>query len=169
MTLVLQAFWQILLVRGSPQILPYSRLLLGSVLLLHLLVGMALAAFTLPLEEALLSAAVGTVLIVAISQGLLALYGVGQRTVQVVTALAGCEFAIGLMALPLNGWFYAVERADAGIPALLSMVLLGWNVALVAHIYRHALGVSKGLGFLFAIGYVIISLTLASLIVAPEG
>jgi hypothetical protein len=52
---------------------------------------------------------------------------------------------------------------------MLTLLLLGWYVAVFAHIWRHALGVPRWRGFLFALGYVIISITLTSLIQAPEG
>lgn len=169
MNALLRLFAQLMLLRISPQAIPYSQWLLALLLLAHLLVGMALASFTLTFEEALLSAVLGSLLMATLSWLLLTFYGVAQRAVQVVTALAGCEVAIGLLSVPVNAWFYAVAKADAGIPALLSILLLGWNVALAAHIYRHGVGVSKSLGFLFATIYMVVSIMVVSQIGAPEG
>jgi hypothetical protein len=163
MSLLLQAFWQVVSLRRSPQIIPRSRRLLGVMLLFHLLIGAASASYYLPLGDALLVAGLGTLLLAAISHLLLAFYGVAQRSVQVITALAGCELFLGLVSLPLDFWFSSVSKADAAFPALLSLLLLGWNIAVVAHVYRHALEVSKGLGFLYATGYMLVSITLASL------
>ncbi|HEY0720768.1 MAG TPA: hypothetical protein VGE50_05900 [Gammaproteobacteria bacterium] len=169
MIFLLQAFWRILLLREPPHTIPFSHLLLGGALLLHLLSGMAFLAFDLPFDEAILSALLSTVLLVAASYLLLSLFGLGRRVVQSVTALAGCEVLINLIGLPVNFWLAAVEKANAALPALLMLLLLGWDVALVAHVWRHALGISKLQGFLYAIAYAIISFTLATLIGAPEG
>jgi len=164
MSLLLQAFWQVLLLRRSPQIIPHSTLLLDVVLLLHLVMGTISAALFIPFDEALLVAALDTLLIAALSHLLLTLYGLTHRSVQVITAIAGCELVLGIVSLPLYFWILSVSKAEAAIPMLLYIVLLGWNIAMVAHIYRHALQVSKLLGFLYAIGYMSIYFFVTSLI-----
>lgn len=166
---LMQAFWQILVLRGSPQSMPHSSFLLGILLVLHLLSGIAFGALSQPLGESMILAALGTTLVVVLSYLLLTLYGVLNRLVQTMIAIAGCELLIGLMSLPFNVWFTAVDKSNAALPALVILLLLGWNVAVVGHIWRNALGVSKWLGLLFAIGYVILTITLASLFGAPEG
>lgn len=167
--ILLLAFWRILLLREPPHTVPFSHPLMGCVLLLHLLSGIVLLSIGLPLDGALLSAALSTLLLVAASWLLLTLFRRGARVVQSVTALAGAELLLNIIGLPVNYWFVAVEKSNAGPPALLMVVLLGWNVALIAHVWRHALDVSKLQGVLYAIAYVILSVTLATLIGAPEG
>jgi hypothetical protein len=46
---------------------------------------------------------------------------------------------------------------------------MGWNVALAAHIFRHALGVSARLGFLYSIVYLIIAVTLGDMVSVAAG
>ena len=161
--LLLQAFWQILLLRKSPETIPYSRFLLGFTLILHLLIGISFGVINQPVTTALIFATSGTGLVVSGTYLLLALYGVRSRLLQTVTAMAGCESLIGLMALPVNVWLHSVDKANAALPGMLSLLLLGWNMAVVAHIWRHALSVQLWLGYLYAIGYVIVSFLLASL------
>lgn len=167
--MLLQAFWQILLLRSSPQTIPYSTTLLGITLLLHLLMGVVFGAINQPLSESIAPAALGTLLVAGFPYLLLALYGLLNRLVQTVTAMAGCEVLIGLMSLPFNLWLVSVEKSSAALPALFMLLLFGWNVVVVGYILRHALGVSKAQGLLFAVGYVSISIILSSLIQAPEG
>lgn len=164
MWMLLQAYWQILMLRSSPETIPYSHFLLGITLAFHLLIGIAFGISTQSVSKALLSATLGTVLVVGVSYLLLTLHGVRNRLSQTVSAMAGCEVLIGLMALPVNIWMLSVDKAYAAPPALLALLLVGWNVAVVAHIWRHALGLEKWHGFLYAIGYVIITFTLALLI-----
>jgi len=45
-------------------------------------------------------------------------------------------------------------------------MVIGWNVAVAAHIFRHALSVSTGLGFLYSIAYLIIAITLGDMVSA---
>lgn len=167
--IVLQAFWQILLLKKSPETIPYSPLLLTTALMLHLLVGIGGGLINLAGDVALIQAALGTLLLVGFTYLLMMFHGLGNRLVQTMTALAGCEFLIGLMGLPLSVWIVSVDKANLALPVMLTLLLLGWYVAVFAHIWRHALEVSKWRGFLFAIGYVIISITLTSLVQAPEG
>lgn len=169
MKLLLQAFWQLLSLRNSPQAMPHSRFLLMLLLALHLLLGIGFGTLSQPLAESLLPAALATLLVVVLSYLLLALYGVLNRLVQTLIALAGCEVLLGLMSLPFNLWFHAVEQKNAALPALFLLLLVGWNIVVAGHIWRHALGVPKWLGLLFAIGYVILSITLASLLGPREG
>ena len=169
MSIILQAFWQILLLRKSPETIPHSQLLLSILLVLHLLLGVGAGLLNLSADMALIQAAIGTLLLVGFSYLLLTLYGLGNRQVQAMTAMAGCEFIIGLLSLPVTAWFLAAGKDQKALPALLSLLVLGWYVAVVAHIWRHALGVPKWLGYLYAIVYVLVSINLTSVIQAPEG
>ena len=168
-SMVLQAFWQILLLRKSPEIIPYSHLLLGIALVLHVLVGVGSALLNYPAELAVIQAVIGTLLLVGFSYLLLSVHGLRNRQVQTVTTLAGCELVIGLISLPVTKWFLSVGKDHRGLPALLSLLILGWYLAVVAHIWRNALGVSKGLSYFYAIAYVLISLQLTHMIQALEG
>jgi len=167
--MLLQAFWQILLLRGSPQTIPYSITLLGITLFLHLLIGVGFGAMSQPLSESIAPAALETFLVAGLSYLLLASYGLLNRLVQTVTAMAGCEVLIGVMSLPFNLWFVSVETSSAALPVLSMLLLFGWNVVVVGYILHHALGVSRAQGLLFAIGYVIISIILSTLFLAQEG
>lgn len=169
MLIVLQAFWQILLLKKSPETIPYSRLLLTTALMLHLLVGVGGGLINLAGDVALIQAALGTLLLVGFTYLLTMVYGLGNRLVQTMTALAGCEFLIGLLGLPLSVWILSVDKTNLALPAMLTLLLLGWYVVVFAHIWRHALGVPRWLGFLYAVGYVLISFKLTSLVLGPEG
>lgn len=164
MTGLLKIFGQILLLRASPGELPYSQALMTQLLVAHLMVGALLAYVTPPGDEALLTAALGTLSLYGVSWLLLSLYSLTPRIAQVVSALAGCEIAIGLLSLPIYGWFFSVSKEAQALPALLLIMLFGWNVALAAHIYRQAVGVSWGMGLLYALAYIISSVALLSLI-----
>lgn len=168
MEALFRAFASIALLRRGPQILPASKALLALILAAHLGTGVLLGLFGLPPAMALLSALAGTLIMVALVHGLLMLHRLHARVTQTLTALAGCEVLLGLLVLPLSALYYAGGGA-AELAALLSLLLLAWNVAVAAHIFRHALNVSVGMGVMFAIGYTLISLSLSGLIGPVEG
>jgi hypothetical protein len=162
---LLQAFWQILLLRKSPAILPYSQVLLAITLLLQLLVAVGFGLLIKRAgSEAISLALLGIGLEVSGSYFLSRLYTVSQRFVQTATAIAGCGIFIDLVALPINLWLFSVDKSSAQLPGLLSLLLIGWGIAVIAHIWSSAFEVPKWVGFLYAISYVIISLILSSLI-----
>ncbi len=164
MQALIEAFWSITRLRAGPQILPASHFLLALALLLHWGVGVGLGTFSLAPGAALASALAGTLIMVAFVHGLLSLRGLGSRTVQTLTALAGCEVLLGAIAIPLTAWFFAVPEAQRAMPGLLSLFILGWNIALAGHIFRHALGISSGMGVLAALGYIFVSFALSDFI-----
>lgn len=163
MQALIKAFWSIALLRNGPQTLPASHFLLALVLLVHWLVGVALGAMSLDAGGALATSLVGTLVMAAFVHITLTLRGVGRRTLQSLTALAGCESLLGMAALPLTAWFFAQPEADRAVPGLLSLLLLGWNIAIAGHVFRHALGVSSGIGLLTAVGYMFLSFTVSDL------
>lgn len=163
METLFRAIGSIILLRQGPQVLPASGFLLSLALGAHWGTGVLLGLFSLSPGLALLSALAGTLIMVALVHGLLLLHGLHSRATQTLSALAGCEVLLGLLALPLTALFFA-GGGMAELATLLSLLLLGWNIAVAAHIFRHALGVSMGMGVLFAIGYTLISIGLSSLI-----
>ena len=167
MNVLLDIYLRIALMRSPPQVLPASRFLLGLVLILHWVCGVALTLFTEPLGKALFNSLLGTLIMVALVHGILALHGRAGRVVQTLSAIAGCEALIGLLAIPVTAWFYA-DGVAKDLAALFSLLLLGWNVAIVAHILRHALSTTQLAGFIYAMAYMLFSIGVAGLI-TPGG
>ena len=161
MDALVQAFLRILVLRDGPQSIPASYTLMWLVLLLHFATGFVLTVITQGFGFSVLSALVGTLMLVAFVHGLLLLFRKHERYLQTVTALGACEVILGLMMLPIP--VLGVQYQDSagaelgGLLAILLLVVLGWSVAVTAHIFRHALSVSTGLGFLYSIAYFIIT------------
>ncbi len=164
---LLKVFIDICLFRATPQQLPASRFLLALVLVLHWALGVVFGVLSAPLFESLLTALIGTLLLLAVVYGLLTAHRLQQRLYQTATALAGSEVLLGVLALPLSLWIVFAE-GDRTIPALLSLLLIGWGAAIAAHIFRHALNVGWLLALVFAFSYTVLSYSLINL-VAPGG
>lgn len=163
-----RVIWQIALLRRGPQVLPASSALLYLVLAIHWLTGVVLGLTALQLDLALLLSLAGTLMMVALVHGLLLVHGQQSRVTQTLTALAGSEILLTLFSIPLMAW------SDMGgslqeIARVLSFLLFGWKIAITAHIFRYALEVTIGIGFLFAVGYIFVSLSLGSFLIPVEG
>jgi hypothetical protein len=138
-------FLQIAMLRRKPQELPYSTVLLGIVLSLHLLLGLLVYQLQYPFLPAATAALTGTFILGALSYTLLYMKGVAPRFVQTLSALAGTDILIGLMSIPI------ITMGASGLSSLLYLTVLGWNLSVATHILRHALDVSVMQGFVFAI------------------
>jgi len=158
-----RVIWQIAILRQGPQGLPASSALLWLALTAHWLTGVVLELYSLPFDSAVISAMVGTLIMVALVHTLLVLHRLQHRFVQTVTALAACEALLSVIAIPIYSGIMQ-EGSVRDISAMFYLLLLGWYIAIAAHIFRHALKTSMGMGVLFAIGYTLISISLVNVI-----
>lgn len=154
----LQRLVGIALLREGPQDLPASQNLM-------LLLALATGAINYPaivhytpevqpfLQLGLLLGFNATFVYIA-----LALRNMRPRFVQSMSALFGTDALISAVALPvlfLLGPPGAGEAdAGSGIAAIAFLLLLVWNIAVVNHILRQALDLSRFIGLLVTLGYI---------------
>lgn len=169
MAVLFKLFWDICLLRKGPQDLPASQELLKLCLIAY--AGSGLLNLWLGLGDtghgtALLLTIVDVGLLMGLCHAVLQLMGLLERYVQTLTALTGTGTLLQLIVMPLGLWYQRELAANGAtdMPALLWLLLLVWSVAITAHILRHALSVSFGAGMLYALGYLMISWTLADLL-----
>lgn len=136
-------------------------------LVLHWLLGFVLALFSYPVGLAAAAALIGTLLVVALVHGALMFTGRTHRFGQTVTAMAGTEFMLGLLALAITLWYYS--GGSEGAASALALLLLGWNVVVAAHIFRHALDSTPVLGVVSALAYIMISYFVSGLFTGTGG
>ena len=148
----------------KPQDLPSSGTLLALVLVAHTLVGVAVAAVDLRFGPALAAGVIDTALMCGLTTGLLILRTMRERTVQTLTALAGAGTIIGFLAYPVSLWLHDAHNANEQLPALglLLLAVLGWSLAVSAHIFRHALSAPYYIGLLISVAFYWISARMLS-------
>lgn len=168
---LIHPFVQICLLRMRPQDLPSSGTLLALVLLAHTLMGVAVAAVDLRFGQALAAAAIDTALMCVLTTGLLMLRTLRERTVQTLTALAGAGSVIGFVAYPVSLWLHGAHQANEHPPALMVLLLavLGWSLAVSAHVLRHALSAPYYIGLLVSIAFYWISVRILGSVFPPGG
>lgn len=167
---LIHPFVQICLLRMRPQDLPSSGTLLALVLFAHTLMGVMVAAVDLRFDQALAAGVIDTVLMCGLTTGLLMLRTLRERTVQTLTALAGAGCVIGFVAYPLSLWLHDAHRTNEPSPALalLLLAVLGWSLAVSAHVLRHALSAPYYVGLLISVAFYWISIRILSS-VFPHG
>lgn len=158
MTRLIQLFFDICLFRKGPQDVPASRLLLRIAVGLYVISG---AVVLLILEgggvvrnvsRSLLDLA----LLAGVAWAALQWYRYPARLGQTLTALTGCGVVFTVIDLPLARWLHLSAMngsPDAAMPAMLWLLILIWNLLVIAHILRHAVQRPFALGMALAVVY----------------
>jgi hypothetical protein len=145
---LLRIFVDICMLRAKPEDVPSSATLLSYTLAIYTLTSLALATSSLPLNKALLYAVTNTLVLAMLTHTLLLLRRFPARLTQTLMALAGTGTLFGMAGLP---FVYLAELA----PVLFSLLI--WNVAVTAHILRHALSVSFMMSVVASMGYLFVA------------
>jgi hypothetical protein len=156
-------FLDICLFRKGPQDVPASLVLLRLTLITYGLSGFFVLLLSVDLLTAGLMVLIDVGLLSALTYGMLNLWNYRIRFIQTLTALLGTGTLLQLLILPVSIWM-AQELTAARAPEfpwLLSLGLIGWSIAVIAHILHHALSISRSLGLLYTLGYVILSWTIS--------
>ena len=165
---LLRTYIEICRMRLGPQDLPYSSNVLLITVGLYCLGSYAVALLILPADLAAIATILDLLLLTLFTAILLSLAGLGNRSVQTLTALAGTGLVMSALAFPIVSW-----SALAGghgpvfaIAEVLRAALLIWSLLVTAHIYRHALSRSYGFGILATLACLTLIL-LATIVVIP--
>ncbi len=130
----------IALLRAGPEDLPCSAGLMGIAIAVTAAINVPVIQRFTPQAEPLLQIALLAGYNLAFLAVALWLRGHSARFIQSATALFGTDAVISLVALPVLLVVGSPEQASA-IGALSFLLLLIWNIAVVNHILRAALGI----------------------------
>jgi len=158
---IVNPFIQICLLRQGPQDLPTSGILLAIALTAHTVMSIVWSNISLSAVDALLSGLLDTLLLVVLTTTLLYAQRRKERVVQTLTALAGTGTIITFLALPVSGWLQRVDQSagEGGLAVIVLLLLMVWSLAVVAHIFRHALSIPYFFGLVVAVVFYGISIS----------
>lgn len=156
---LLRACLDIALMRSGPQALPASGLLLAACLALYATTYLMVVATT-GLELRVLAAqALASVLLDVVGLWLvLAVARRPERWLQSLTALFGAGIILNLALLPVALLVAAGGPRFELAGALAGSLVMGWGLAVLAHILRHALELAWGLALAIAAAYLFVSI-----------
>jgi hypothetical protein len=153
---LLRLFVDICLFRKGPQDAPTSRMLLKLVLAAYLLANLLITLLESPWHEGLLKVVLEVLILLGFVWISLIMAGKPNRWLQTTISLLGTDALINSLALPLEAYLMA-DPKNGFIPWLL-LLMMFWQIAVVAHILRHALSQPLAVGFGLAIVYVAFSI-----------
>lgn len=148
----------------KPQQLPASNVFTFVLLTFYLFMDLLHESDRLPLQLAFLSSVVDVGLLVILTTSLLLLTRRKVRIWQTLTALAGANVVLSILALPLVNWleYTRATGMDNALPVILLLGIIIWSIAITGHILRHALDTSFYTGTMIAILYSIITTSVLS-------
>jgi glucan phosphoethanolaminetransferase (alkaline phosphatase superfamily) len=135
------AFFDVCRFHLKPQDLPYSKVLLGFTLFFYFVINVVLSLLRFPIFYALLSTIVDIALLIILTSSLLYFAHHSARIIQTLLALAGAGCVFGIISIPLVYWLEFYRDVELGLPILLILGLGAWNLAVYAHVLRHALAI----------------------------
>lgn len=165
------------LIKG-PQDIPGSKNLLTLCMLGYAFCSIILVYLSEPFDKAILAAVLEVGLVMVFTQAALQIRGKPSRWAQTVTALFGTGIIISLLALPIYlligvGGVNDVSAGtsqgiDRGLGLMLLAALACWNIAIMAHILRHALEITFMAGVILGITYIWIIFSFTAVIMPIE-
>lgn len=153
---LIRLFLDIALFNKGPQDGPESRLLLLLAVLGNFAVGLGLSLMEIDWVDAVAQSVVGIALLAGFLWGALSLSSKRPRFLQTATAAFGCDTLISALAVPLLVSMQLIPEA-IGLASIFLAFLLFWQVAVVAHILRHALSIPFISGLGLALAYTVVS------------
>jgi len=163
---IVNAFWQIVLLRRGPDVLPDSAFLLWLTGALYALISIVIVMLIYGGERAVLLLLADMALIVAWATAVLTIYRVRPRLRQTVTALFGAGCFLQLLALPLSFDPDMGAQQDwvMTLRALGLLLILLWSVAVYGQIIARAISRGAGIGVVLAVVYFVLNIELAALL-----
>ena len=158
-----------LVLNKGPQDIPFSNVLMRLSLLFYFISGLPGLLITASFADAALAMTLDVVVLLLFSYLCLQAFSKSARYVQTITALATVGAVFQLAVLPLLLDFQGGQEATQGMLglSLLVLMLVSWNLAVFAHIFKESFGIRLPAAMVITICYVFITL-LARKIFFPE-
>lgn len=164
------------LLRASPQDLPASRAGMLGALVAYAAAGVLGVLDVLTFENAILAAAVDTLLLAAVTHLVLQWRRLENRVTQTLTALAGCGALLSLLAWGAAGLVREAFQPEGVLGSVTAPSLahswvwaafLVWYTLVFGHVLRHALSITLAAGVAASLLYLIVSMSVTSLFMNP--
>lgn len=163
------SFIRIMGLLSAPQDLPYSKSLLTRVLFIYLITGMlVLLPGTTDLFTAIVLMLLDLVMLTGFLKFCLYTRNTSARFLQTFLACLGVGILFQLLALPLVLVMNAgeeVSQANNALGGLFYLLLISWQVTVVAHILRHAMNMLMTLTLLLSFSYVLLVIYISNQVV----
>jgi len=153
-------FYKISTLRASPGDAPLSNVAQYAAIIAYWSVGVIILVQSQPLLGSVFISAVQTGLLVFVVNVSLWIKKNPERITQTITAMAGAGTLISLIAFPVVMSLSGAEGVTQSVFSIFWIVLVVWETAMIAHVFRHSLEMP----FYAAVGMAMIFLYLSATI-----
>lgn len=166
---LIKPFIYICLMNKGPQHLPCSQGLLQVSLLAYLITGVLSMLSATPLDEALPVMLADLAVMLLYAWLCLKAFNQSARFIQMTTALAGVGAIFQILAWPLMAYLDNQQGAPAPGLSMLLLFVVGWNLAVYAHIFRESFNVRMLSAFVLTLTYAAITVSVRQLLFPGSG
>jgi len=160
----LKPFIYICLMNKGPQDLPWSYGLLQVAALAYLISGVLSMLSAAPVDQSLLVMLVDLGVMLSFGWLCLKAFNKSPRFIQMSTAMVGVGTIFQLLAWPLMAYIDNQQEVSAPGTSLLLLFVVGWNLAIYAHIFRESFNVRMLSAFVLTLAYAVITVTVRQLL-----
>ncbi len=156
----------LLVLKSTPQDLPYSLLLTVQLSVFYLLSGITVLQTTLAPDDIYAGILLGLVVQFAFTYSVLATLNKSARFMQTFCALIGAGLLFNLISWPVFSVLADETTSDAlkSSMSLAFLLLISWEVLVKAHIFKHALELKMFGALALSFSLFFISVTLSQLL-----
>ncbi|MDH5472459.1 MAG: hypothetical protein OEY61_06335 [Gammaproteobacteria bacterium] len=171
MTALLKTYLNLCLLSDGPQDLPYSVFLFRILLGLYFISGVLSILPSSTFTESVMVMCVDIFVLLVFCWFCLRGFNKSSRYNQMMSAILGTGSLFQILAWPLMFYFEMAEAKNTVIPELgfLLLILISWNLAVYAHIFRHALSIRLSVAFLITLAFAILSIASRQLLFPELG
>ena len=158
---LLKRYLKICLLTNGPEDLPYSQLLFQFALFLYFISGCLSTWPTVAMSDSIWVMLLDIIILFVFIWVCLFAFNKRSRFLQTITALAGVGAIFQLLAWPLLFYVNQAKQLDT-MPieaSFLLLLIISWNLAAYAHIFRQAFGIRMPAAFIMTITYIVINMT----------
>lgn len=152
-------FIRILLFQKSPDVIPASWFLLGILLVLNLGLGIVSFAVQYDVLDSVLRTLADMLISICFVYLVLMAVNKSARSLQTISAMLGVSIILNLLSLPLL-MMLAEKQLSAGFAGLFLYIIFCWHIAVMGHIFRHALSVRLAVGMMVSFVYILVAMAI---------
>ena len=168
---LLKRFFKICLLTNGPQDLPYSLPLLQIMVFIYFLTGCVSMWPSVPIDDSFWIMLLDSGILLVFCWLCLLAFNKRSRFLQAATALTAIGAVFQLLAWPLLLHINDSKQSEVvSVEAsFLLLIIISWNLAVYAHIFRQAFEVRMPAAFVLTIAYVMINITTRNIFFADLG
>lgn len=163
---LLKRFFQICILAKGPQDIPHSTILMRISLVVYFITGLLSMLPSVTMQQAVIEMALDLVVLLVFVWACLQAFHKQARYIQTLTALATVGALFQFLAWPLLAYLEAGRQAGDPVSelSLLLLLIVSWNLAVYAHIFRESFNIRMLAAFIMTIAYAVINISVRQIL-----